>query len=137
MRLHYVETPETIRAILPGDSDWSRSELHGDRDEVRGELWKLYDRAAAAGKRFILNLSLLEFLPSLMLAEFLRMHKRAQTMAVDLRFTLARPDVMDLLRITQLDKVLRFEDDHGGPDLFGAAVPRPKPPGTDSGHVER
>ena len=55
---------------------------------------------------------------------------------VDLRFINIGGAVMEVLRITQLNKLFLLDDDEG-PDLFGAAVPLPNPPDTDSGQAVR
>jgi len=131
MTLRYVETSDAIIVFMTGFAFFDDAIDLGSNSQFR-DLCKL---AGSAGKKLIIDLSPLEIMSSLTLGLLVVFHKISVQYAVELRLANARANIRDIFRITQLDRIVRFDDDDD-PDLFGAAVPLPKPPSTSSGRAE-
>lgn len=129
MKLSYTETPEKIIAFL---SECDNSEL----GEIDASIRELFQLAKASGRRLVIDLRNVGSLNPHVLGWLVVIIKVGKHKFVDLRFINIGGAVMEVLRITQLNKLFLLDDDEG-PDLFGAAVPLPNPPDTDSGQAVR
>ncbi|MFM8264044.1 MAG: STAS domain-containing protein, partial [Pirellula sp.] len=84
--------------------------------------------ASLSGKRLVINFQDVEWMPDAMIGTLVLLDKAAREQAVDLRLANISPSVLEVFKITQLDKVFNMGGE--GPDALGSGAPRPKPPGT-------
>ena len=128
MTLQYNETPDVIFVFFSGSMYVAGPEIY----EAFERIQAAYKLAVSTGKRLIIDFRGVDHINSAVLLVLFRLNKRS---AVDLRIANAGANIQEVLRITKLDKVFRFDSDV--PDLFGAAVPLPNLPAADSGRADQ
>ena len=72
---------------------------------------------------------------SALIGTLVLLNKYVKTHDIVLRFANVTGNVLEVFKITRLNKVFRF-DDGDDFEFLGGLVPRPKKPDTDSGHAE-
>jgi len=102
--------------------------------EAKQSLHEISQRAADLVKKLSIDFSGVQFISSAMLSELVLIRDFATKNLLDLRLANLSPELLEVFNISRLHRIFRFDDD--GPDLLGAAVPRPKPFGTGDGHME-
>jgi anti-anti-sigma factor len=133
MSYSFKETPNKIILYL---ADATLVDESGIQVNDRG-LLDLCRRAASSGKKLVVDYRGIQFMTSAMIGTLVLFNKLAKQNNVDIRLANVSPNVMEVFRITRLNKVFRMDDDaDDGPDLLGAPVPLPKPPRTDNGRAE-
>jgi anti-anti-sigma factor len=73
-----------------------------------GEEFKGLSLQAAADRRLLLNLAKIEFMASAMIGQIMRLHKQCKQDKVDLKLCSISPNIMEVFRITTLDKLLNI-----------------------------
>lgn len=130
MTFRVRETPDKIIVFFP-DAKF----LDDDRNQEIGRgLRDICDRAVSTAKRVIVDFSGILFMSSGTIGELVLLNKAAKQHSLDLRLAKLAPNLLEVFKITRLNKVFRFDDDD--PDLIGAGVQNPKPPNTLDGRAE-
>jgi anti-anti-sigma factor len=130
MTFHFRETPDKI--IVSGKDalfvDDTRTQ------EITTSLLNFCVQAADNAKRVIVDFRGVQFISSTMIGKLVFLNKMASQQSVDLRFANVREEILELLKITRLNSVFRYDDED--PDQLGSGVPIPKPPSTLDGHAK-
>ena len=91
-------------------------------------------RTASTAKRAIFDFRGIQFMTSAMIGELVLLNKATKQHSLDIRFVHLSPNVHEVFKVTQLNKVFRNDDD--APGLLGTGVPKPKPPDSLDGGAE-
>ncbi len=127
MTLRFHETPDKITIFFSDAKIVDENQIQ----EIGSGLLDICQRAASCSKRLIVDFRGVRFMSSAMLNKFLLLAKAAKQHSLDLRLSNLAPEMLEVFRITRLNRCFRFDDDD--PDLLGAGVPNPKPPNTLDG----
>ena len=130
MTLHFRETPEKIIVCFPDARDLDEARIH----EIGKSLLSVCNQAADANKRLIVDFRGISFMSFAMIGKLILLNKLAKQNSLDLRLANINPNVFQEFMLMRINDVFRFDDDD--PDLLGAGVPLPKPPGTLEGRAE-
>ncbi len=135
MSLHFEETPSSIRIYFTRHKILDESEM-----PVAGtDLPRLCRRAAAMGKKLVLDFRGVQFMSSAVIGKLILWNKIAHLENLVVHIANAAPHVVEVFKICKLHKVFRFlngtddPDPDDGPDLSGSPVPRPRQPDTLGG----
>ena len=130
MALRFRETPDRIIVYFSDAKITDEDQIQ----ETKQSLHEISQHAADLARKLSIDFSGVQFMSSAMLGELVLIKDFAKKNSLDLRLTNLSPELLEVFNILRLNRIFRFDDD--GPDLLGAAVPRPKPFGTDDGHME-
>ncbi len=86
------------------------------------------------GKRLVVDFDGVPWMTSALIGQLVLLNKFAKMNDVVLRLANVSKNVMEVFRITRLNKVFQFGNRDDGPDFLGSPVPRPRNPSGDSGH---
>lgn len=130
MTLHFRETPDKIIVSFTDARILDEARVQ----EIGESLLDVCKQAAGAAKRLIVDFRGVRCMSSAMIGKLVLLNHMAWQNSLDLRVANIGKNVLEVFRITRLNKGFRFADDD--PDLLGAGVPIPKPPSTLDGRVE-
>lgn len=77
--------------------------------EIGKELIKAMDRAE--GRKLLINFQDVKFMASAMLGNLTSLHKKCREAKVDLKLCCIHPDILEVFKITRLDRVFDIYDD--------------------------
>jgi anti-anti-sigma factor len=124
MTLYIRETADEIIVFFTDAKIVDEAQIQ----EVGGGLLDICKQATSTAKRLLVDFRGIQFMSSAMIGKLVLLSKAAKQRSLDLRFANISPNVLEVFKITRLHTVFRLDDDN--PDLLGAGVPKPKPPGT-------
>lgn len=124
MTIRFRETLDQVIVYFTDDEVAGQASVEKDADGL-DDACKL---ASLTGKRLMINFQDVQWMPDAMVGALVLLDKAAREQAVELRLANISPSVLEMFKITQLDKVFNIGGDD--PDALGSVVPRPKPPGT-------
>ena len=75
-----------------------------------GNEFKDLTMQAAADRRLLLNLSKIEFMASAMIGQIMLLYKQCKKDKIDLKLCSISPNIMEVFKITTLDKILDIHD---------------------------
>ncbi len=79
--------------------------------QISKELMDLADRASSQKKKMVLDFQDVQFMSSAMLGRLILLNKKAKADMVDLRLSNIAPNVLEVFKITRLNKVFKIGDD--------------------------
>ncbi len=86
-----------------------------------GAEFKDLTMQAAADRRLLLNLNKIEFMASAMIGQIMLLYKQCKKDKIDLKLCCISPNIMEVFKITTLDKLLDIHDtEHKAIEAFGA-----------------
>ncbi|MBN1588717.1 MAG: STAS domain-containing protein [Pirellulales bacterium] len=75
-----------------------------------GQDFKNLTLQAAADRRLLLNLDGIEFMASAMIGQIMSLYKQCKKDKIDLRLCCISPNIVEVFKITTLDKILDIHD---------------------------
>jgi anti-sigma B factor antagonist len=130
MSLQFRETPDKVIVNFTGAKILDEGRIQ----EIGNSLLGICKHAGDAAKRLVVDFRGVQFMSSAMIGKLVLLNKAARQSAIDVRMANISKNVLEVFKITGVNKVFRFDDDD--PDLLGDGVPIPKPPSSLDGHVE-
>lgn len=83
--------------------------------QIGNELMEMAGNAAKSTKKMLLNFQGVQFMSSAMIGKLVLLNKKAKTDQVDLVFCSISPNVLEVFKITRLNKVFKiFPDEEKG-----------------------
>ena len=94
--------------------------------QIGSELMEMV-AAASSGKKMLVNFQGVQFMSSAMIGKLVLLNKKSKTAEIDLKFCSISPNVLEVFKITRLNKVFKIEADEekalkkfgGGGGWFG------------------
>lgn len=100
---------------------------------------ELMEIGALAGKteskKLLLNFQGVQFMSSAMIGKLVLLNKKVKSAGIVLRFCCISRNVLEVFRITRLDKVFRILDDDDDLGTAGSLARLIRPPNTDGGRA--
>jgi anti-sigma B factor antagonist len=130
MSLQFRETPDKVIVNFTDAKILDEGRIQ----EIGSSLLDICKCAGDAAKRLVVDFRGVQSMSSAMIGKLVLLNKMARQYSLDLRMANISKNVLEVFKLTGLNKVFRFDDDD--PDLPGAGVPIPKPPSTLDGQAE-
>ena len=124
MTIRFRETLDQVIVYFTDVETAGQASAKEDSDGIN-EACKL---ASLTGKRLVITFQDVQWMPDAMVGALVLLDKAAREQAVDLRLANISPSILEVFKITKLDKVFKIGGDD--PDALGSGLPRPKPPST-------
>ena len=78
--------------------------------QIGAELMEMI-AAASQNKKMLLNFQGVQFMSSAMIGKLVLLNKKAKTSEIDLKFSTISPNVLEVFKITRLNKVFKIYPD--------------------------
>ena len=83
----------------------------------------------------LLNFQGVQFMSSAMIGMLVLLNKKAKSAGIALCFCCISPNVLEVFKISRLDKIFRILDDDDDPGTAGSLARLIRPPDTDGGRA--
>ena len=120
--LHFEEKDDTLVVCITDAKILDETTIH----EISQGLMECVERAASVGKRMAVDFRNVQFISSAMIGRLLLLNKAVRAAQTELWLCNVSPNVMQVFRVTRLDKVFRFRagDDPETVEAFGVTPNR-------------